>query len=103
MTDINQRLADVVDAEIENLKDLDVPYERKLGVLDVVYTVGADKSIREITLTTATGGPHVEIDLMSGSINAHWGSEDHYRTIDDEDARESLDILIEKYRAVFNA
>lgn len=43
--------------------------------LDVEYHIGGDGDYRGVTVTIATGGPHIEIDTSAGAVKLWWGTE----------------------------
>lgn len=78
MTD-EQLITDRVVSTAERLEDLDsyqhfVDDERPL---DVEYTVSSRGDVKEVTVVLATGGPHIEVDCLSGTVSGYWGGDKH--------------------------
>jgi len=97
-TDIQQRCVELAKTQVEQLADLDHPQDRH-NALDVEYSVSAGGDIREITVTTTTGGPHVEVELFNEVVSVSWGSNSVRRIIQDDDALQSCDVLAEFYKS----
>jgi hypothetical protein len=93
--DIKQRCVDLAKAEIEGLAEYDKPED--YHVLDIELTQSMDGDIREVTLTTATGGPHVEVELFNEVVSVSWGSERVRRIVRDDDAKDTLEHLRQHY------
>jgi len=100
--DIKQRCVDLAKAEVESLAEYEKP--RDYSVLDVEYTVSANGDIRQITLTTTTGGPHVEVELFNEVVTVSWGSDSVRRIVRDSEAKQTLERLKHHYErtATFN-
>lgn len=97
-TDIQQRCVELAKNEIETLAD----YARGAdgyNSLDIEYTVSAQGDIKEITVTTATGGPHVEVELVNGVVSVSWGSDNVRRVIRDSEAKDACQELAELYES----
>lgn len=45
--------------------------------LDIRVECSFDGTVREVTLIITVGGPHIEIDLSSGTVRGHWGGDSH--------------------------
>jgi hypothetical protein len=52
--------------------------------LDYEFTVDSSGRVKEITVTTTTGGPHVEVALYDGTVTVSWGSEAHTAPVFDK-------------------
>lgn len=74
MSEIEERLKEQVKGTKERLEGKENPSEATEEVLDVELKVGLDGKVRNITMITATGGPHVEVDLGNGMVKGYWGS-----------------------------
>lgn len=94
MTNTNKKLTSQIDHIIQNLEEKGQPAE-ELEPLDVKLETSLDQIVREITLITATGGPHIEIDLFSATIKAFWGSDKEIYSIDmaSEQAQNNFESL----------
>ena len=73
--DTRKRFIEIAKSELESIAEAD---PTDYDVLDVKYTVGMDGDVREITLITATGGPHVTVELFSRAVEVVHGR-DHVR------------------------
>lgn len=89
MTDIKERLQSHHDSIIEELKNLENPSD--FNVLDVNYSVQLDGTITEINLVVTTGGPHIELSLVSEQINSRWASDTAHRHINEHTNPEALE------------
>jgi len=97
-TDIQERCVELAKTQVEQLADRDHPQDRRKA-LDVEYSVSAEGDIREITITTATGGPHVEVELFNEVVSVSWGSDSVRRIIQDDDALQSCEYLAQFYKS----
>jgi len=97
-TDIQERCVQLAKNEVEQLADYDRGADT-YNTLDVEYTVDVSGDIKEITITTATGGPHVEVELFNEVVSVSWGSDSVRRIIQDSDAVHTCEHLAEFYEA----
>lgn len=68
--------SDVAQTRAERIEAADTAAEAGLvgyDTLDVSYEIGTDGRVREVTVTTTTGGPHVEVVLGAGRVDVSWG------------------------------
>jgi len=92
-TTTNTRLHEHVETTLESLREVEDPYEwERQHALDVSYEVSADGTIRGISVTVTTGGPHIEVRLYDEVVDAHWGSERISIPVHDNDT-EAIDAL----------
>jgi hypothetical protein len=63
--------------------------------LDVKVVAGLDGEPREFILVTATGGPHIEVNVSRGRVEGNWGTDSHSSLIYDND--EVLDSMHEYF------
>lgn len=79
LSDADRQMRDSVDRLAETIETHDGgPSELldEIDPLDVHAEITGDGRISEITLTVATGGPHIEIELFNGMVRGYWaGSE----------------------------
>lgn len=71
---------DLINDEVVSLaKRIEDEYETidDLEPLDVEWLVGSSGHVKEITLTLATGGPHLEVKLNSGTVRGYWAGDEH--------------------------
>lgn len=78
--------------QIERLKDGD-----QINPLDITYEVKPSGNITEVRLVTATGGPHVEIELANQVVSVNWGSESVRRIITDDEAKQRCRQLADRH------
>jgi len=67
--------SDVAQNRAEKIENADTAAEAGLvghDVLDVKCEIDADGRLREITVVTTTGGPHVEVVLGAGRVDVSW-------------------------------
>lgn len=53
----------------------------EIGVLEARAEISADGSLREITLVTGTGGPHIEVELHTAMVRGYWGTDTASATV----------------------
>jgi len=78
--------------QIQRLKDGD-----QINPLDITYEVKPSGDITEVRLVTATGGPHVEIELANQVVEVSWGSDSVRRIIMDDEAKQRCRDLAERH------
>jgi len=78
--------------QIQRLKDGD-----QINPLDITYEVKPSGNITEVRLVTATGGPHVEIELANQVVEVSWGSDSVRRIIMDDEAKQRCEQLAERH------
>jgi hypothetical protein len=69
--------AEVAQQTAERIENADTAAEAGLvgyDTLDVHYEIDANGRLREITVVTTTGGPHVEVVLGAGRVDVSWAS-----------------------------
>jgi len=78
--------------QIQRLKDGD-----QINPLDITYEVKPSGDITEVRLVTATGGPHVEIELANQVVEVSWGSDSVRRIIMDDEAKQRCRDLADRH------
>lgn len=53
-------------------------------VLEHRYTVTDRGDVREVTAVVTTGGPHIEVECLSGIVAGSWGGESHRCHVDSD-------------------
>ncbi len=86
---IKDRCVEHAKTQIKRLKDGD-----QINPLDITYQVKPSGNITEVTLTTATGGPHIEIELANQAVTVTWGSDSTRRAIMDDQAQDRCEQLL---------
>jgi len=78
--------------QIQRLKDGD-----QINPLDITYEVKPSGNITEVRLVTATGGPHVEIELANQVVEVSWASDSVRRIIMDDEAKQRCRDLADRH------
>ena len=99
-----KRFIDIAKSELESIAEAD---PTDYNVLDVEYTVGLDGDVREITLITATGGPHVTVELFNRAVEVAHGSSTVRRTenrhLDGDEVAAGFERLAGYYEEMWEA
>jgi len=85
--DITERVVQTAE-DIED-KDASAVYDRELGALDVEVVASMDGSVKEVILTVAVGGPHIEVSSR-GYVKGSWGGENHTTHYRNEEFEQAL-------------
>lgn len=89
--DLTERVVDTA----EGLETYDDP--EQIDFLDRKYEVDHDATVREVTLVLTTGGPHIEVDCLSGTVSGYWGGDSHTTHVDST----AVDTLGDLYARTF--
>lgn len=58
--------------------------------LDVHVECSLRGTVRKVTLVVATGGPHIEVNVTSGTVKGYWGGDSHETHINNGDLMERM-------------
>lgn len=100
MTDSQDLIVDRVNATADRLEGYDSPDD--IDYLDAKVSAGFDGELREITVILGTGGPHIEVDLYSGTVRGHWGTATHTAPVDSPAVKSLADRLEIRWESVAN-
>lgn len=90
-----------LDSLVKQLKTTENPVE-DIEILDVTVESDLDHDVRGITLTIATGGPHIEIDLYNEVVAGYWSGDKQIRHVRSEEAKASVETLARFYSNHFD-
>lgn len=79
---MNSSITDRVRQVAEDLENEDTEPLRDRHTLDLNYQVTHSGDVREVVVVLTTGGPHIEVECLSGVVIGHWAGESHRRGID---------------------
>jgi len=98
--DARQQLIDNVNATKEQIENEELePHTHE--ILDVKITCTLDSNIQKIKLITATGGPHIEIDLAHETVTGYWSGMTPYTQRIENTAY--VDYLWDTYETYFKS
>lgn len=89
-------ITDRVRTVVEDLENEDTEPLREQSTLNVNYQVSHSGDVREVTVVMETGGPHIEVECLSGVVVGHWSGESHRRAIDASNVTEHGRRLAER-------
>jgi len=99
---MNDDLTDHVVRTAERMESFDDPFNAidELQPLDVTAEVSlSSDSYRNITLTVATGGPRIEINVSRGTVSGYWGGDSHTTHFDNEAVADELhDYYVRQFK-----
>ncbi len=90
---MNDDLTDHVVRTAERMESFDDPYDaiEELQPLDVTAEVSlSSDGYRNVTLTVATGGPYIEINVSRGTVSGYWSSDSHTTHFNNETVADGL-------------
>lgn len=64
----------------ERIEDMDSVED--LDILEHRISASLDGTAREVVAVLTTGGPHVEVNLSTGTVTARWGGDSHTTHVD---------------------
>lgn len=87
---------------VQTAQDFETEYQSVDNVdpLEVKVECSLDGTVRNITLVMTAGGPHIEVNVTSGTVKGYWGSEQHTAPIMQNE--QFCDELHEHYKMLFN-
>jgi hypothetical protein len=89
-------ITDRVNSIAEDLqKEATMPFSER-HFLDVEYKIRESGTVQEVTLTLTVGGPHIEVECLSGVVVGHWSGESYRRGIESEEVQEYGRMLAEQ-------
>lgn len=83
MDDSKQMLLDNVLSTVERIEETGDPFNILEFALDIEYTINSRGQYLGATITTATGGPHIEINTRYDKVVGYWGQDCIERGYDD--------------------
>ena len=75
LTDHVRTVAEALEGD-ETLEDL--------GVLEHRYEITDDGTVQEVRAVLTVGGPHIEVECLSGVVAGRWSGESHRRGVESE-------------------
>jgi hypothetical protein len=94
--------SDVAQNRAEKIENADTAAEAGLvgyDTLDVSYEIDANGRLREITVTTTTGGPHVEVVLGAARVDVSWAESHSVPVLEYGAGEDVLDEAFEYWKA----
>jgi hypothetical protein len=89
-------ITDRVNSIAEDLQEEDTMPFSERHFLDVGYEVRESGDVQEVTLTLTVGGPHIEVECLSGVVAGYWGGESYRRGIESQEVKEYGRMLAEQ-------
>lgn len=74
----------------EKIENMESPEELREEIQEVKVWASIDGLLSEITVVTDIGGPHIEVNLFSGTVSGSWSMETAKVPIFDEDVEDNV-------------
>lgn len=80
MKNTADRLNEHIDYLEDRLENLENPDD--IEALDIEIRTDLEQKVKEIILTTTTGGPHIQIKLYKETVEGYWSRTERFRSVD---------------------
>jgi len=97
-TDNKTHLMDKVVSTAKRIENIES--EDEFEPVEVQFVVGLNGTVQEVIAITATGGPHIEANLTTGSVHGRGYSNRHRTHFKRTD---TIDCIEEFYRGLFKS